>query len=33
MALLAVAVNAIGRKRAASGRRDRQRAGEQPAGV
>jgi hypothetical protein len=33
MALLAVAVNAIGRKRAASGRRDRQRAGQHPAGV
>ena len=33
MALLAVAVNAIGRTRGASGRRDRQRAGEHPAGV
>jgi hypothetical protein len=33
MALLAVAVNAIGRTRAASGRRDREHAGEYPAGV
>ena len=33
MALLAVTVNAIGRKRAASGRRDRQRGNEYPAGV
>jgi FAR-17a/AIG1-like protein len=33
MALLAVAVNAIGRKRAASGLRDRRRGNEYPAGV